>query len=713
MMYSKTLLINGLSGFLFVLLITSSAFGQDTYSSYELPDVYEGQEISLPCDVDGMQYLEIELSDAQLELLRDNGFVVRPLNCYEFSHLYEDLRYSGWPVYITTDSVLHVYHLLFNKLLRELEEDKLIPAVTDLTVALTAAAQRQYAESRGTELEESCRRVWAYFAIAEQLLLAEPPPVPDEIAVLVNAELDLIRQHDAIYMSPLLSLPGLFDEGEKVDPTAPLDDSTLYYAEDYSQYTPRGHYTRTPTRSRYFQAMMWYGRVNYRLINPHEAMQALLVTRLLDTTAVGDKSALAVWASIYEPTAFLVGNSDDLGYFDIVSVAEPIYGSAAPALDQLANPALLDEFLAAARLLPPPQINSMWVNIWEDEEEVTRGFRFMGQRFVLDAFIFENLIWRKVGTPESPRMLPRALDVFAAFGNDEALAILAELGETDYEHYATQMVKLRTAVAAQPSEYWDETLYAKWLQMLLILAEEKAAAYPAYMQTPAWARKDLHSSLGSWTELKHDTILYAKQVMAEMGDGGEEYVPPLNHVEPVPRTFNALLELAALTRSGLEAQDLLTPDIEDILNSLTEEVGFFRDIALRELTGGEFTTDENDRLLYAGGWLEWMTMSSADVIEEGENAGFYVDADEAALVTDVATDPSGFVLEEATGRIFEILVATPAWDGGVQISYGGVFSYYEFPWPLADRLTDEKWREMLCNDEQPARPEWTSEFIAE
>ena len=34
---------------------------------------------------------------------------------------------------------------------------------------------------------------------------------------------------------------------------------------DFSQFTPRGHYTEAPL-SQYFQAMMWLGRVDFRLI---------------------------------------------------------------------------------------------------------------------------------------------------------------------------------------------------------------------------------------------------------------------------------------------------------------------------------------------------------------------------------------------------------------------------------------------------------------
>ena len=45
---------------------------------------------------------------------------------------------------------------------------------------------------------------------------------------------------------------------------------------------------------------------------------------------------------------------------------------------------------------------------------------------------------------------------------------------------------------------------------------------------------------------------------------------------------------------------------------------------------------------------------------------------------------------------------------GLQVTKGGVFSYYEFGWPSSDRLTDEKWLQMLKDGEAPEQPEWTS-----
>jgi hypothetical protein len=47
-------------------------------------------------------------------------------------------------------------------------------------------------------------------------------------------------------------------------------------------------------------------------------------------------------------------------------------------------------------------------------------------------------------------------------------------------------------------------------------------------------------------------------------------------------------------------------------------------------------------------------------------------------------------------------------DGQQLVAVGGVFSYYEFKQPIADRLTDEAWQAM---DPRPARPVWTASFV--
>ncbi|MBN1261705.1 MAG: DUF3160 domain-containing protein, partial [Anaerolineae bacterium] len=309
------------------------------------------------------------------------------------------------------------------------------------------------------------------------------------------------------------------------------------------------------------------------------------------------------------------------------------------------------------------------------------------------------------------RMLPKGLDVFAAFENEVAYEILDEMGETQYEFYDEQLGKVQTEISGLEIDSWTQNVYWNWLYALQAIVAPKDAAYPPFMTTQAWARKDLHAALGSWTELKHDTILYAKQVMAELGGGPEEAPQVRGYVEPNPEAFARLLALTRMTRAGLAEQGILSTMTGYRLEELDTMLTFLVDIAERELNDSPITNEEYERLKYFGGWLESMTLEAADTPEDSWSNVFSED-EQAAIVADVATDPNGFVLEEATGRIFDIYVIVPDGIGGLQIAKGGVYSYYEFPWPLSQRLTNEAWRAMLAAGSQPAQPEWTQTFIA-
>jgi len=139
-------------------------------------------------------------------------------------------------------------------------------------------------------------------------------------------------------------------------------------------------------------------------------------------------------------------------------------------------------------------------------------------------------------------------------------------------------------------------------------------------------------------------------------------------------------------------------------------LNFLLKVSQQELAGETPSRDDYDRIKFYGAELEAMTLAAAD--PEGEGEPFFQDDDQAALVADVATDPNGQVLEEATGRIFEIYVVVSNGQDDPHLARGGVFSYYEFPWPMNDRLTDEAWRAKLSNHQAPPQPDWTQIFIS-
>jgi len=638
-----------------------------------------------------------QLSGTVRTKLAQNGFAVVPGSTHpEFFTLYEMSRYQPVPLFVTTDSLLHNYHLFFSHLLRVTEKEKLAPTLTDLTRVMLAQAEKDYAALRGTAWENAAKRNLGFFAVAGQLL--DPSlAVPAAVKEAVTAELALIEAHAGITLSPVMNL-------------GHTPDMLEGYKEDYSQYIPRGHYTGSDQLKAYFKAMMWYGRPTFRLKEEDETRSAVLIT-----LALARDENLPLWEQIYEPTCFFVGRSDDITAYQLMELLNEIYGDSL-SLQVLADGgAQWDAFLAATAELPPPAINSIPIfdeTIQPDREEEIKGFRFLGQRFTLDAAVFQRLVYRdiKEDAAGERRMLPKSLDLPAALGSAAAYELLADMGETGYGKYPENMTALRRFTAGLDEATWTQNLYWGWLHTLRPLLTEKSAGYPSFMRSEAWTRKELNTFLGSWTELKHDTILYAKQVYAEAGGGAEE-VDDRGYVEPNPVLYARLAALARMTREGLAERELLGDTDRASLERLEQLALQLKAISEKELNNTPLTEAEYELIRSYGASLEHFWIEA--LRDEGVDHPSAVYDKPAAVVADVATDiGSGLVLEEGTGYVSAIYAVVPV-DGSLRIAIGGVYSYYEFTQPLNERLTDEQWHRMLTDGNAPAAPAWTQSFTAE
>lgn len=666
---------------------------------------------------------DFNFSDAAKNLLVKNAFVVKPSSYNnEFFPLYESNRYSYTPSFITTDSMLHNYHLMFDFLLKQLEEHKLAVELKQLNASMLSESLSQYNSLKGTAWENAARRNVGFFAVGSKLLDSSVS-VPLIVKNEVEQELALIDAHKGISKSPVMNIGGGQDTIINT-PQGPLPLEAL--KEDYSQYIPRGHYDKTEQLKSYFKSMMWYGRLTFRMKNDDEIKSALLVT-----IALNQESNQNSWNMIYTPINFFVGKSDDITYYQFKDLAEETYGSDIILQIVSADKNKFTSFVEAAKTLEPPQINSMPIfeaGIQSDREEEIKGFRFMGQRFTIDASIFQRLIYREVGDKTKScqayeseeascltgaRCLPRGLDIPATMGSNEALNIVEAMGETQYACYSENMSKMDDYLSGLETEVWTQNLYWGWLYQLRPLLDEKSSGYPVFMQNSAWTRKDLNTFLGSWSELKHDTILYAKQTYAELGAGGPEEKDDRGYVEPNPYVYARLASLLKMTNEGLEIRGLLTPSMKDNLSKMEQLAMSLKTISEKELNNEKLTDEEYELIRSYGGQLEhlWFEINKDEPQYKMLGQRDFLDQNPAAIVADVATDPNGQVLEEGTGKISEIYVVVPI-DGELRIAKGGVYSYYEFTWPMSDRLTDKKWREMLNSGQAPQLPEWTDAFIA-
>lgn len=631
-----------------------------------------------------------QITPGQMELLASNGFVVTPSDSKQIFWIYErnDYHEPNIPSFITTDSMLHTYHFFFDYVLRKIETDKLIPVLRQLTEAMLSASEEDLAATEDLEVQEAALRNVAFFAVARNLLDGTPPP--ESVEEMVLSDLGKIEDHERRSESAIL-------------------DPVLV---DFTQFIPRGHYTRTEELEKYFKAMMWYGLVPLLISEDDEVegmrstRQSLMIARNLEDASYDGIPALELWETIYEPTTFFVGETDNLNVYDCIRLMHEVYGPN-PSTGDFADVVNLKEFISLVLKLPGPGIKQ-FVPVTADQEasgSFTAGalqFNFMGQRFIPDSRILQELVHDKV----FERLFPTGLDVFAAMGSDRALDILQTYYNVDaFQGYDTQMEKMRTEMSETTQETWQSNLYYGWLWSLKSIITPASEGYPAFMRNDAWLDKSLFTALGSWTELRHDTVLYARQSGVECGSDYEEPPPPKSYVEPNIEFWTKLLWLVEYTQDGLDARGLSDEMLTYRFEWLADLVSFCRGVVIKELTNVEVTEDEYRRMQYYGASLEGLMLSLAggDLISDADK--------DSAVVVDIH-NAFGDVLQEATGRIGAIFVVVPI-EGELYLTRGGVFIQYEFVHPASDRLTDEKWREILDAGEAPPLAEWTDSFIVE
>lgn len=301
------------------------------------------------------------------------------------------------------------------------------------------------------------------------------------------------------------------------------------------------------------------------------------------------------------------------------------------------------------------------------------------------------------------------LDIMTVLGSDQAYRIeREEFGQDRYTNWQTQIEKVNKEFSERSADLWPVNLYTGWLESLQRVMTIPPDTAPDFMRSRAWARKSLNTALGSWTELRHDTILYAKQSVTAEGDGGEE-PQSLGYVEPYPAFYAKIAGLATTLRKGLVDYGLIDPESTNKLETMIGLAKTLQSISEKELTGDELTLDERTTIAEYGHYLE--TIEQFSDSEEGRTLS--PSPEKSPLVADVHTSyNTGTALEEATGYPL-VLYAAFKLDGKLQLFAGASYSYYEFNVPLAERLTDEAWVEILDSGQEPARPAWTNEWIVE
>jgi hypothetical protein len=345
-----------------------------------------------------------------------------------------------------------------------------------------------------------------------------------------------------------------------------------------------------------------------------------------------------------------------------------------------------------------------------------KAFRIFGQRFSFDGWILNRLSGGAEKAEVRLPSTPSALFVPAALGDKTARQFTAAFLKQDNPPFSNEELaeffrvldQVATDLKKMKEEEWFSSVGVAWLKLLGTLKGTYGNGYPLYMQGKFYPMKQLQTFLGSFTELKHVTMLYVKQSFAEAGNGGEEPPPvPKGFVEPNLAFWGELHRLVTYTRAGFGRYSIFKGELEEFgrLTRFEKMVKFYTSLAVKELKGIPLSEEEYEKLRTGG--LSFMAQPFVEgaVLEEKDKR--------SALIADIHTDAEkGQILYEATGEPY-VMLALVGNEGVSRLAVGVAFNHYEFTGPLSIRYSDADWQERVYKTppQVPAKNFWYSDLM--
>jgi hypothetical protein len=653
--------------------------------------------------LDTLQGSPLSLEEGELELLGEHGFVITDRQSFpSFVDGYAAIYSAHLPLYVSADSILNATHRSYDKILLTLEQAVLIPTLESLLERLRSALAAGAADEFGATAVADAD---VYLTVARSLLageLLEPgtggPP----------AQIDALYEH------------ALEAEGWDGEPILLFGVAREL---DFSQFTPRGHYAGIPELENYFRAMIWLGMMDLRLIETLEDGSQVFRRRQLELAyalrALYDDTSLREHRAIDSVVRAFVGESDNMTLEQLDALLADLGAESPAALaersDQELAQAILDGGYGAQQISGQILKNGSGGPI-----PLSSIFLLLGRRYVVDSHVFSNVVHGRVPY----RMMPNPLDVaFAALANNQAGSLLES--ELTAHAYAPALAKTRKLVDDHPQSFWDANLYNGWLDALRALSppedlsDPSALGLPAVAATEAWGRRVLNTQLASWAELRHDTVLYAKQSYTDV----PECEFPDGYVDPYPDFYakiRAYAERGQVLVAELDfADEVFGAAVLAYFDNLAEVATELEGLAEHQQSGTPFSeaqvsflnsavSDSQGCFYDPDGWYPRLVFGGVG----GAN-----DTEFDPPITDVHTQPAdeggnpvGRVLHVATG-LARLMVVTANTCTGARAYVGLASSYFERVTEDFERLKDEDWAEEVMA-EAPEEVPWMQDLVA-
>ena len=664
---------------------------------------------------------KLYLTGYEKSLIQKYGFMVSErLSQESFGRAFLEIYHADLPVFVSTDAILHAFHISFDRILMDVELNILIDKVENILNGLSAQmSQLQNLYSSNPDMLQMLKDVDVYLTVPRRLFNETATAYYSENNAVVD---DIINEINS-------------EEGYKTY-TLFSDDCRLM---DWSQFKPRGHYDsdQYPELKKYFKVMMWLGRIEIYLSTPRSVPQECpaqtfedIERQTIDAFLINELFDLASVRSLYDEVEdilqFFVGKSDNVTLPNIQLLKDAVGITKASDFldsvkivgfqDTLKNQSFAYQLILSQILLSDP--------LAPDSIIPASSFLLFGQRFIIDSYVTGSVVYDKIKYNDEKvcRLFPSTLDVLFSLGNDAAAQLLVP--ELDQYHYSSNLAALRYLIDSYDSNFWSSTLYNAWLGNIRSMnPPSERENLPAFMQTAAFWQEKMNTQLASWAQLRHDNLLYAKQSYT---GGIITCSYPYGYVEPFPQLYLNLKTIAEIGYNKFKDMNY-SQMVLNYFNSLEDISATLASISENELNGTPLDSTEIKLLkdivfdnpggggCVSGppynGW--YISLFYEDVFHdyEGLLKANNIIADIHTVPTDCAGNVVGWIPHVGTGLVNLGVWVTEMTDGQLTAFVGPVLSYYEYTSNNFERLTDSEWDETYLN--LSLRPDWVNIYLAD
>lgn len=718
---------------LIIIILGLSLFSLNAKSSTR--EVVLNQDIS-----DNIYYELVEnafnLTTQETDMLDENEFIV--LNRLGTDDVLDAFAYyweEDLPIFITTDMILHIWHLIFDKTLSSVEEFVFIPLFREWVTQMTISLENSIESSSDLEAEIASIHSLIYLHVALRLL--DPSSnIPSSIEEHVNLILTGIMDN----------LP--INEAIKLFVGAP----TNRFIDDFSQYKPRGHYTQSESLESYFRAFKWLSRIpfffdeyygsGFLQTSPQDMIRSSLYLAhsmrhsTINLPELGiEANGFAVWRYLKIFLDSLVGQTYAIAPSTLYSITSELLQTQdwQPKDITRDHISLIQTVVLQDTSIPEPsdpfvidaitQACSLFM-ISEGKSSCSpKTVVMFGERLGKDTYALNHFV-----TPLSdPYLFPRNYFPnglqFASSILDSSHAEYTLTNSFPDLNYPGAFDFVEDEMDNFPGNN-EQTIGSLWFNSLEELVKTQPALnmsgipqVPNFMQSSKWLDQKLTTTLGSWAQFRHDTILYSKTSIS-----GAACSTPEGYVEPYPMFYNALSQtvelfsnsISELTDVGFnESAWIIENEIDwghqftyfELLDNFTSILSILESISFHELQGIELTEDQKDFLtsIYSRGYMGFQGGWLADLLAILAHGNLRIGHQfektpntKASLIADIYTEVNTLkTVEVGTGLLEHMIVELPGWNGTKILAVGPVFSYYEFTLPMEHRMTDEEWRGII------------------